>query len=140
MSWTFYNSSGEALVQHAESEATKAQMEAETASPLFVPPDLVKNSPGVAKCWCVITAAGAIESPSYNVASIDDNSTGNRDINFTTAFSSNVYATAAIIMMPGDDMSVVRVSGIATGAVNIQISNSSGVIDIRTSQAIFGDQ
>ena len=29
--WTFYNSSGEALVQHAESEATQAEMEGETA-------------------------------------------------------------------------------------------------------------
>jgi len=140
MGWTFYNSNGEALVQHAESEAVQSEMEGETAVAKFVPPDLVKNSPGVAKCWCVITAAGAIESPSYNVASIDDNSTGNRDINFTTDFSSNVYATAAIIMMPADDISIVRVSGIAAGAVNIQISNASGVIDIRTSQAIFGDQ
>ena len=140
MGWTFYNSNGEALVQHAESEAVQSEMEGETAVAKFVPPDLVKNSPGVAKCWCVITSAGAIESPSYNVASIDDNSTGNRDINFTTDFSSNVYATAAIIMMPADDISIVRVSGIAAGAVNIQISNASGVIDIRTSQAIFGDQ
>ena len=51
MAWTFFNSSGEALVQHAESEATQAEMEAESAVAHFVPPDLVKNSPGVAKAW-----------------------------------------------------------------------------------------
>ena len=51
MAWTFYNASGEALVQHAESEATKAEMVAETAIAHFVPPDLVKDSPGVAKFW-----------------------------------------------------------------------------------------
>ena len=32
-------------------EANKANMEAEDTGALFVPPDLVKNSPGVSKGW-----------------------------------------------------------------------------------------
>ena len=60
MGWTFYNSNGEALVQHAESEATKAEMEAETAGAKFVPPDLVRNSPGVAKAWVRWEQTGAL--------------------------------------------------------------------------------
>ena len=91
MGWTFYNSNGEALVQHAESEATQAEMEAETAVVHFVPPDLVKNSPGVAKAYCQIEQAGTLASNSYNIASITDTGTGDRTIVFDTDFGNINY-------------------------------------------------
>ena len=141
MAWTFYNASGEALVQHAESEATQAELEAETAIAHFVPPDLVKNSPGVAKGWCRITAAGAIESPDYNVDSVTDTGTGNRTIVWDTDFSTNVYVvltTSAAASNIGD----VRTSAHAVGSVVVEVLNSgfTGLQDTNHSNAAFGDQ
>jgi hypothetical protein len=97
MGWTFYNSSGEALVQNAESEATQAEMEAETAVAHFVPPDLVKNSPGVAKAWSRTGAwpgsgSNFTISDSYNVDSIADNGAGLFTHTWTTDFAvANTY-------------------------------------------------
>ena len=93
MAWTFYNASGEALITHAESEATKEEMEAETAVAHFVPPDLVKNSPGVAKAWInmeMIDTQGIQDS--YNVSGIADNNVGETTVSFTVAMSSAHYA------------------------------------------------
>ena len=90
MSWTFYNSNGEALIQNAESEATQAEMEAETAVAHFVPPDLVKNSPGVAKVWAnVVGTSTAPIRESYN-CTFTDTGTGDYlltcdDTDFATA-------------------------------------------------------
>jgi len=142
MGWNFYNSNGEALVQHAESEATKAEMEAETASPIFVPPDLVKNSPGVAKAWFSIAADGSLESPDYGISTIGDTGTGQRDINFTTAFSSTVYA------MPGLQVAPAAVTGTyleiaarTTADTDLSCRDASNLAkDIASVHAIFGDQ
>jgi hypothetical protein len=96
MAWTFYNSSGEALVQHAESEATQAQMEAETASPIFVPPDLVKNSPGVAKAWVHYDHKASSTLAEYNIDSVTDSAAGLFTVVFDVDFSSANYAIAGI--------------------------------------------
>ena len=94
MAWTFYNASGEALVQHAESEATQAEMEAETAIAHFVPPDLVKNSPGVAKAWVYWNQSGTpARIGYYNVDSVGDDAVGLSTITFGTNFSGVTYTT-----------------------------------------------
>ena len=86
--WTFFNSNGEALVQHAESEATQAEMEGETAVAKFVPPDLVKNSPGVAKAWIQFNGESTVAiNNSYNIASLTDNGSGDYTVAITTDMS-----------------------------------------------------
>lgn len=72
-------------------EATQAQVEAETAGTLYVPPDLVKHSPGVSKCWGSFDRAGSLNA-SYNTASITDNGAGDWTVNIATDFSSAEYA------------------------------------------------
>ena len=139
MGWTFYNSNGEALVQHAESEATQAEMEAETAGAKFVPPDLVKNSPGVAKAWVSITAAGANESPVYNCDATTDTGTGDRQINFTTDFSTNVYICISSLIVDGGahDSFDTR----AVGSVqHTTRATSESASDRATTCAFYGDQ
>jgi len=91
MSWTFFNSSGGALVQHAESEATQAEMEAETAGAKFVPPDLVRHSPGVAKVWAAWEQDGAHGLyNSYNYTSVTDGGgAGDTDHVFADDFSAS---------------------------------------------------
>ena len=69
-------------------EATKSDMEAEATGTIYVPPDLVKNSPGVAKCWINIhgTDTFAVEQ-SYNCDGATDESTGTYEVTVTTNFA-----------------------------------------------------
>jgi hypothetical protein len=77
MSWTFYNATGEVMITHAESKATQAEIEGETAVAKFVPPDLVKNSPGVAKAYGSAIANGTEQANSYNISGVVRDSLGN---------------------------------------------------------------
>ena len=139
MAWTFYNSNGEALVQHAESEATKAEMEAETAGAKFVPPDLVKNSPGVAKAWCRIDTAGTLVSPDYNIATVDDDGTGDRGVNMSVYFSSGNYTVSG--MVSDITSGTQRASNFAGGFFRLRVENTSGTLtDGRNSIVCHGDQ
>jgi hypothetical protein len=141
MAWTFYNSSGEALVQHAESEATQAELEAETAIAHFVPPDLVKNSPGVAKGWCVIADAGGLNSGSYNVASVTDTGTGIRDIVWATDFADALYSAVGSMAANSTANLFMTYATFAVGSVRHSIyNNATSLVDDPTSTVAFGDQ
>jgi len=78
-------------------EATLANMEGEAAGYLLVPPDLVMNSPGVAKAWCQVTTGGGLGSGDYGVASVAKGATGKYVITFDTAFASAVYAVSVTV-------------------------------------------
>ena len=141
MAWTFYNASGQQLRSTGTVLATQAEMEAGSSIAAFVTPGRTQNHPGVAKGWCRITAAGAIESPDYNVASVTDTGTGNRTIVWDTDFSTNVYVvltTSAAASNIGD----VRTSAHAVGSVVVEVLNSgfTGLQDTNHSNAAFGDQ
>jgi hypothetical protein len=139
--WIFYNSNGEALVQHAESEATQTEIEGETATAKFVPPDLVRNSPGVAKAWVSITGAGARNTPYYNVSSITDTDTGDRTIVFDTDFSGVIYVGADGHFDAAATFYKSSYSSIAAGSVRLRIFNAAGAtVDIETTNAFYGDQ
>ena len=142
MGWTFYNSNGEALVQNAESEATQAEMEAETAGAKFVPPDLVRNSPGVAKAYCKITnAAGAPATGSYNVASGALNGDGDYTMTWDTDFSSVNYTAIAVCV--GGDTRVATVTNLAAGTCDVFTFNANADESKEVSDAMvvaFGDQ
>lgn len=69
--------------------ATQANMEAEAASKT-VTADVVKYSPGTAKCWaCVTVSAGTPTlATSYNITSITDSGVGDLTVTIATDFSS----------------------------------------------------
>ena len=146
MGWTFYNSSGEALIQNAESEATQAEMEAETAGVKFVPPDLIKYSPGVAKVWCRILADGTISGGtslpnSYNIDTITDSGTGDRSVNFDTDFSSIHYGAVSSCSIDADNTVSASLLTYAVGSIRLLIKNaSSSEIDEIGSVGAWGDQ
>jgi hypothetical protein len=142
MAWTFYNSSGEALVQHAESEATQAEMEAETAVAKFVPPDLVKNSPGVAKAWLQFEQSSHTTPPviSYNVTSVaDGGSAGNTDITWATDFSGVEYVICGITDSTRCINDVTR-SGAAATVQVIRTTSGAGQDSDNVSIIVFGAQ
>ena len=71
-------------------QAVQSDIEAETNQDTYIPPDLIKHSPGVAKAWCHIAADGTISGStsypnSYNIASITDTGTGTDEYKHTNA-------------------------------------------------------
>jgi len=122
------------------SQAVQSDIEGETNQDTYVPPDLIKHSPGVAKVWCNITAAGALGSPDYNVSSVTDTGTGDRTINFTVSFSGTVYSPTSSLSNEGDHMHPAY-RNIATGSVRFIVMDSSAAKqDIISFNTIHGDQ
>ena len=122
--------------------ATKAQMEAESTAILYASPDQIKNSPGVAKAWCQVTAAGALDTPSYNIASITDTGTGTHTIVFDTDFSTSVYACAGATVSVTDNTHQ-RFLTRAVGSIQQEVFNvvtPHALIDQISTAVFFGDQ
>ena len=145
MPWTFFNSSGEALVQHAESEATKAEMEAETAVAHFVPPDLVKNSPGVAKAWCTFDGTGTVAlDQNYNISGLTDlGGTGNYRVAIATDVSTTMYALVLAAGVNGGRCYADHKgrANLAVDTFDVQTSDEDGsAVDAdAVCAAVFGD-
>jgi hypothetical protein len=174
MAWTFYNASGEALTNFGPVALTDLDIDGGTAIgeavvgadlfiadngaggtnvkvtateiATFIGADTDTRS-GVAKCWGQNTAAGALNSPSYNVASVTDTGVGSRVYVWTTDFSSAVYSTLAA----GNDDQFEAISiyadNQAAGSCTVKIRNSgtsshqSGAFfDTINSIVAYGDQ
>jgi len=130
-----------AAVSSGPSQATKAAMEAETNEDTYVPPDLVKDSPGVAKAWGEASADGATLLANYNVGSLTDNGNGDVEFNYTTAFSSANYGAATYVM--GDNDAVYNSWGYQKTASKLRLfAGKEGSItsDHQQGFAAFGDQ
>ena len=140
MGWTFYNSSGEQLIYDAGSaieQATQAEAEAESNVNKYIPPDLIKNSPGVAKAWGVTSSGGTIESGSYNVNTYTKTSTGNYRATFVTSMSNALYSAFSAALMD-DHLSQPYLR--QTGQLDITVRNNShGSDDEGNCFVVFGD-
>lgn len=95
---------------------------------------------GEAKLWCRITTAGALESPDFNISSVDDDNTGDRTINFSLAFSTSVYSAPSGLACDCDDVSEIGMHTFATGSVDLDTWNNGSKGDKATSTSGFGDQ
>ena len=129
----------------ATTQAVQSDIEAETNQDTYIPPDLMKHHPGVAKVWCQVTQDGTLASPDYGVASITDTDTGNRTIVFTTAFSSIVYSAQGIVCGGSTSSQGVEyppAASFATGSIQFDVINheSNTLVDEVSCNAIFGDQ
>ena len=124
----------------AVARATQAALEAETDEATYASPNRVKFSPGVAKGWCNIAADGTLDTPSYNITSITDVTTGVRDIVWNVDFSSAVY------VIVGGSLSTTTCFAkhytLAVGSVRLDIRNAGDTasIDAITGSVAYGDQ
>jgi hypothetical protein len=88
-------------------QANQTAIEDETNQDTYIPPDLIKYSPGVAKAWALYDQTGTPSiAANYNVTTIHDDGTGNPRIEWDTAFSSINYICHVI---SGDDAAAVVV-------------------------------
>ena len=120
------------------SQATQSAIEAETNEDTYVPPDLIKNYPGVAKAYCSVASDGTLQSNSYNVTSYARNSTGNYTVTWATDFANTNYSAH----VNAEDSSYFARAGVpATGTQAVNIRNTSGVAaDSAHNITAFGDQ
>ena len=144
MGWTFYNSSGEQLIYDggaATEQATQAEAEAESNVDKYIPPDLIRNSPGVGKAWCRVTTAGALQTGDYNVASFTDSGTGIGVVVWDTDFADVNYS--AFTCMAANYEIVIAHNTFAVGSSQIyrtSMLTSGAYKDGATSTVAFGDQ
>ena len=120
-------------------EATQAQVEAETAGALYVPPDLVTNSPGVAKAWCMINAPGVLLAPNHNITSVTDTGTGDRLMNYAVTFSSQQYNVYSLSDINAINIYSERTS---TTTCRVIVGNNAATpspVDQYSGQVVFGD-
>jgi hypothetical protein len=128
------------------SQADQAAMEAETNENTYVPPDLVRNSPGVCKVWASVDrTAGtpSLDSPSYNVTSVADAGAAGTTITIATDFSTAVYPVFCQSFRGDDGASGIGdiVSQVA-GSYVCHLASHAGA-DADTNDfftAAFGDQ
>ncbi len=127
----------------APAQATQTEAEAESNVNKYLPPDLLKYGPWACKFWCRITGAGALESPSYNVASITDDGAGDRTIVFDVAFSTSVYPCTAEINEAASNSDVhTRYDAAAVGSVDFEVyvDSTGNLYDLGSGNHGFGDQ
>jgi len=121
----------------APTEATKTNMAGEATGTIYVPPDLVKNSPGVAKAWVNFAIDTTIDSD-YNVTDVTDNAVGSWTINFTDNFATTTY-TVTLGLEDDSQHKFLQIGpgGRAAGTLLVQIRDASGnLVDIGATDSI----
>ena len=119
--------------------ASQAEMETGTSTSKVITPAAFKHYPGVAKGW--LDASIGLINGSYNVSSVDDEGTGQAQVNWTTAFSSTNYVVCATARSAVSTDLVAQVHAIATGAVDIHVEDSGGSdTDSFIGVVAYGDQ
>ena len=131
-----------AAASSGPSQANQAAVEGETNEDTYVPPDLLRHAPGVAKASCTIPSAGnALDANSYNMAGITDTGTGDRLLEFDTDFSA--ITGLVCIAQPRaafNDNDQSHCDTAAVGTVKVVHFRSGTATDAPQSFVAFGDQ
>ena len=98
------------------------------------------TAPSGVKAWCDITGPGVLSSPDYNVATVGDSGTGDRDINFTTAFSSGVYAAVCTGYQIENQNQHFQMQSRTTADVQLKCYVGTSLTDLETTQMFAGNQ
>lgn len=129
-------------VDHAPG-ASQVNMEGEATSNFMLRPDRIRFSPGVAKVLAHMTLAGALSSPSYNVASVTDVGTGDRTVVFDDDFSTAIFQITYALLEENisGGQSQIYHSSLAVGSVKHRIWDEGvNLQDQVSSITIHGDQ
>ena len=122
----------------ADVSATKAQMEAATATTVFPTAATTGNQPGVAKAWASVASDGTLGTPDWNVASVTKNSTGNYTITWDVDFSGTVYVPLAAV--DGDNTTGYDWGTFSVGSLVMNTYLNGSANDRKFWVAAWGDQ
>lgn len=123
-------------------QATQSAIEAETNQDTYIPPDLMKYHPGVAKVWIRFYQSNSSHTmgASYGVASIaDGGAAGFSDFTWSTTFSSAEYAI--LVSAEAASVSGMEAGSKAAGTVTVRFWDMNGTYNdaLHASVACFGD-
>jgi hypothetical protein len=123
-------------------QASKAQMEAATATGVFPTPSVVQDHPGVAKAWLQMAYSGGTPTivGSYNISSLTDSGTGLFKSVWNTDFSGTTYSVVGICRTDNDSSDVFSASSAATTDINVSLRRGGTKTDLPAMLAAFGDQ
>ena len=127
----------------APTEATQSDQEDEGASNAdrFVSPEVAKFAPSALKAWLEIPADGAsLPTPSYNIDSLGDTGTGNRDVNFTVPFSDANFAVGSSGYAQEEKDHDIRARTTADMNVQAYLRTDQSASDQQTAHICAGDQ
>jgi hypothetical protein len=108
------------------SQATQSAIEAETDENTYVPPDLVRHSPGVAKAHGFVDRDGGTPSlvgTSYNISGVTDDGAAQTIVTLDTDMSGAIYAAGAQAI--GTNARFANVHTLATGSFKVKTVNES---------------
>ena len=122
------------------SQADQAAIEAETNENTYIPPDLARHIPGVAKAWVMVDADGTMLSQYYNMTSVTDTGVGDRTMVWDTDFSTASYAPS--VAKAGDDGYSIDVPAgtMAAGSLRVVAYRATLKVDIIHQTTVHGDQ
>jgi len=128
------------------SAASQAEMEAASSTTVAVTPGRTQYHPGVAKGWAVFSAAGVLDSGSYNVSSITDTAAGRWSVNWDTDFADTNYTVqmtfennaALSRLFPYVATRAVGSAAVETRDINANGGDETGLVKIHV--IAWGDQ
>ena len=138
-----YLSEGGQPANKIPSQATQSAIEAETNEDTYIPPDLLKNSPGVSKIWASVDrSAGTptLNSPSHNMTSVTDDGAGQTIVTIATDFSTAVYVPLASALDSTARLAAIHTLAVGSFKVLTTDSNASAADTIDFVCAALGDQ
>ena len=122
----------------ADVSATKAQMEAATATTVFTTAAPTGSQPGLATAWASVASDGTLGTPDWNVASVTKNSTGNYTITWDVDFSGTVYVPLAAV--DGDNTTGYDWGTFSVGSLVMNTYLNGSANDRKFWVAAWGDQ
>lgn len=122
----------------AVAQASKAATVAETDENTYVPPDLIRFSPGVSKGWASVAGNG-VDGGSYNVSSTARDGAGDYTVNWDDDFANSGYSFS--LAAQNSSPRIVTMDARSADAVGVEtIDSDFANIDADFSVSVFGVQ
>ena len=120
------------------SQANQSAIEGETNEDTYIPPDLVRHSPGVTKFYAKFNYSGTVQGTAYNTTSIADNGTGDLTVTIADDFSSANWVAGYTTETAYTRSTNIENGGQAAGTLRIRTTDTNGTASDGNYAHVFG--
>ena len=120
------------------SQAYQSAIEGATNEDTYIPPDLVRHSPGVTKFYAKFNYSGTVQGTAYNTTSIADNGTGDLTVTFADDFSSANWVAGYTTETAYTRSTNIENGGQAAGTLRIRTTDNNGTASDGNYAHVFG--
>ena len=118
-------------------QAVQSDIEGETNQDTYVPPDLIKHSPGVAKAWLKLTGSDGATQKSYNSTSTARNGAGSYTWTIANDLSATDYVVVGSVEGNADRTNHPVITAATTVLIYTRLNGT--LTDLSSSTVVFGD-